>query len=91
MEKQIDITQLRGALGNLVDEVQTQNNKYIILRHGKPAAAIVPLHVYERWKTKRERLSGLIGHMQASSGSSDPDEIMALTLEAQQAVRGRAG
>lgn len=87
MEKEISITQLRDELGNLVDEVQHQNNKYIILRHGKPAAAVVPLHVYENWKSNRERLFSMIETMQTSSGDHDPDEIMALVLEAQQAVR----
>jgi prevent-host-death family protein len=91
VEKQMNITQVRDALGNLVDEVQYQNNKYIILRHGKPAVAVVPLHVYENWKSNRERLFGLIEQMQESSGSSDPDEIMALVLEAQQAVRAETG
>lgn len=87
MEKQMNITQMRDALGNLVDEVQYQNDKYIILRHGKPAVAIVPLHVYESWKSSRERLFRLIEQMQESSGDNDPEEIMALVLEAQQAVR----
>ena len=87
MEKQLNITQMRDALGNLVDEVQYQNDKYIILRHGKPAVAVVPLHVYESWKSSRERLFRLIEKMQESSGDNDPDEIMALVLEAQQAVR----
>ena len=83
----MNITQVRDELGNLVDEVQYQNNKYIILRHGKPAVAVVPLHVYESWKSNRERLFGLIEQMQESSGGSDPDEIMALVLEAQQSAR----
>ena len=87
VEKQMNITQVRDALGNIVDEVQYQNNKYIIVRHGKPAVAVVPLHVYESWKSNRERLFGLIEQMQDSSGEGDPDEIMALVLEAQQAVR----
>lgn len=85
----MNITQVRDALGNLVDEVQYQNYKYIILRHGKPAVAVVPLHVYENWKLSRERLFGLIEQMQESSGGNDPDEIMALVLEAQQAVRAK--
>jgi len=90
VEKQMNITQVRDALGNLVDEVQYKNNKYIILRHGKPAVAVVPLHVYESWKSNRERLFGLIEQMQESSGDHDPDEIMNLVLEAQEAVRSEA-
>lgn len=90
MEKKMNITRVRDVLGNLIDDVQYQNNKYIILRHGKPVVAVVPLHVYENWKSNRERLFGLIEQMQESSGSNDPDEIMELVLEAQQAVRAEA-
>lgn len=87
MEKQLNISQVRAELGTLVDEVQYENSKYIILRHGKPAVAVVPLHVYEAWKSNRERLFGMIERMQAAAGDMDPDEAMALVLEAQQAVR----
>lgn len=90
VEKQMNITQVRDALGNLVDEVQYQNNKYIILRHGKPAVAVVPLHVYESWKSNRERLFERIEQMQEAAGGNDPDEIMALVLEAQEVVRAEA-
>ena len=87
MEKKLNITQARETLRDLVDEVQYQNNKFIILRHGKPAVALVPLAVYESWKSNRERLFELVEEMQASSGSTDPDQIMELVQEAQQAVR----
>lgn len=91
MEKQMTITQVRDAIGDVVDEVQHRNNRYIILRHGKPAAVIVPLHVYESWQSNRDRLFSLIEQMQATSGDSDPDEVMQLVLEAQQAVRNESG
>ncbi|MBK7215691.1 MAG: type II toxin-antitoxin system Phd/YefM family antitoxin [Candidatus Promineofilum sp.] len=90
MEKQMTITQVRDAIGEVVDEVQYQNNRYIILRHGKPAAAIVPLHVYENWQSNRERLFSLIEQMQATAGDADPDEVMQLVLEAQQATRAES-
>ena len=87
MEKQMTITQVREAIGEVVDEVQHQNSRYIILRHGKPAAAIVQLHVYETWQANRERLFDLIEQMRAAAGDADPDEVMELVLEAQQATR----
>lgn len=87
MEKQMTITQVRDSLGDVVDDVQHQNNRYMILRHGKPAAVIVPLHVYESWQSNRERLFGLIEQMRSAAGDADPDEVMQLVLEAQQATR----
>ncbi len=83
----MNITQVRDSLGSLVDDVQYQNSKYIIVRHGKPAVAIVPLQIYENWKSGRKRLFELIEEMQEAGGTNDPDEIMDLVLEAQQAVR----
>lgn len=91
MEKKVNITQVRDSLGDLVDEVQYQNNKLVILRHGKPAVALVPLHVYENWKSSRQRLFELIEKAQNSSGDKDPDEAMELVLEAQRAIRQEVG
>ena len=90
MEKQLNITQMREALGDVVDEVQFQDRKYVILRHGKPAAVVVPLHIYETWKSNRERLFSLIERMQDAAGDQDPDTIMELVLDAQRAVRAEA-
>lgn len=87
MEKQMTIAQLRDSIGEVVDEVQYQNSRYIILRHGQPAAVIVSLHVYERWQSNRERLFSLIERMRSAAGDSDPDEAIRLVLEAQQATR----
>lgn len=89
MEKQLNITQVRDELGNLVDDVQYGNSKYIILRHGKPAAVVVPLHIYESWKSSRERLFDRIAQMQAAAGETDPDEVMALAQEAQVVTRAQ--
>ncbi len=85
----MNITQVRDALGDLVDEVQFQNSTVVIVRHGKPAAAVVPLHVYENWKSNRTRLFALVRQMQ-EAGDGDPDEIMELVLEAQAAARAEA-
>lgn len=90
IEEKVNITQARDAFGDLVDKVQYKNNKLVILRHGKPAAVLVPLSVYENWKANRRRLFEMIEHMQDASGEQDPDEMIALVQEAQAAVRGTA-
>lgn len=87
MEKQMNITQVRESLGDVVDEVQYEGSRFIVMRHGKPAVAVVPMRIYEQWKTNRERLFTLIEQMQDAAGANDPDEIMALVLEVQQAAR----
>ena len=90
MEKKVNITQVRDTFGDLVDAVQYKYYKLVILRHGKPAAVLVPLSVYENWKANRRRLFEMIEQMQDASGEQDPDEMLALVQEAQAAIKEAA-
>ena len=87
MEQTLSSTSVRDSFSTILDEVQFQGDKYIISRKGKPAAALVPLDVYESWKKNRQKLFDVVRSFQESSGDNDPDEVMELVLEAQQAVR----
>lgn len=87
MEKEIGVTQARDKLSSIINEVQHQGDKYVISRHGKPAVAVVPMHVYENWKQQRARLLSLIQEVQAANPEADPDEMMQDVLAAQQATR----
>jgi prevent-host-death family protein len=89
MEKEVGVTKARDMLRTILDEVQYGGDKYVLSRHGEPAAAIVPLEVYENWKKQRQRLLELIREVQSANDEYDPDEVMADVLEAQQAVRGQ--
>ena len=64
-----------------------QGDGFIISRHGKPAAAVVPVKVYESWKRQREELFETIRKIQEANKDADPEEVMRDVLEAQQAVR----
>jgi len=77
----------RDSFSAILDEVQFHGDKYFINRKGKPAAVLVPVDVYESWKRNRQQFFDMVHSFQDSSGDNDPDEIMALVLEAQQAVR----
>ena len=48
MERILGVTKAREKFGDLVEQVQYQGDTYIISRNGKPAAAIVPIGVYEK-------------------------------------------
>lgn len=87
MEKVLSSTSTRDSFSAILDEVQFQGDKYIISRKGKPAAVLVPVDVYENWKQNRQQFFDMVRSFQESSGDNDPDEIMELVLEAQQAVR----
>lgn len=87
MEKTINVTKAREELRTIVDEVQYRGDKYVISRHGKPAVAIVPMHIYEKWKNSQDRIFEIIDEIHAANPDVDPDEVMRDVLEAQQAVR----
>ena len=87
MERVLGITEARQEFSNVVERVQYQGDSYIISRHGKPAAAMVPVEVYEGWKRQREDLFDAIRRIQEANRGADPDEVMQDVLQAQQAVR----
>jgi prevent-host-death family protein len=90
MEKTLGVTEARKELARIIDEVKYKGNNYIIVRRGEPAAAVVPMDVYERWKKEREALFDVIRKIRAANADADPDQVMREVLEAQQAVRRSA-
>lgn len=87
MEKALGITEARKEFSRIVDEVRTRRQSYLILKNGEPAAAVVPVSVYERYERERQEMFDLIRSVQERNRDMDPDEAMELALEAQQAVR----
>jgi prevent-host-death family protein len=87
VEQRLGITEARKKLARIVDEVKHKGENYVIVRHGQPAAALVPMDVYERWKREREELFDSIRRVQQLNSDADPDQVIREVLEAQQAVR----
>jgi len=87
MEKELGITQARAEFSELIEQVQFRGEAYVISRHGKPAAAVVPIQVYENWKKQREELFDLIREIQGEA-NLDSEEAARLVVEAVAAVRG---
>jgi prevent-host-death family protein len=87
MERQLGVTEARRQISSLLDQVQYEGEAYIIDRHGEPAAALVPLAVYQRWKEERKRLFDAIRQIQQANPDADPEQVMEDVLEAQQSVR----
>jgi len=89
MERELGITKAREEFSNIVEQVQFRGDAYIIRRHGKPAAAVVPVQVYESWKRQRREFFDLIREMQQEA-SLEPEEAESLAAEAVAAVRAEA-
>ncbi|HJW91755.1 MAG TPA: type II toxin-antitoxin system Phd/YefM family antitoxin [Anaerolineales bacterium] len=87
MESNLGVTEAREKLSELVDQVQHKGETFIIRRHGKPAAAVVPIKVLENWQRQREDLIAAVRKIQQENKDADPDEVMQDVLEAQQVIR----
>lgn len=86
MEKVLGVTQAREKFGDIVEQVQYQGVTYIIQRNGKPAAAVVPLEVYESWKKERSAFFDLIRQAQANAALT-PAEADRLASAAVNSIR----
>ncbi len=86
MDKSIGIAEARTTLREIVDQVQLKGESYIINRNGKPAAAVVPVQVYENWKRERKAFFDQIRVFQMRA-NLDPDEADKIAAEAVRAVR----
>lgn len=89
MERNLGVTEAREKFSELVDQVQHQGDAFIIRRHGKPAAAVVPVEVYENWKRQRREFFDLIRQMHERA-DLEPQEAERLASEAVAVVRGRS-
>jgi len=87
MERQLGITEARKRLARIVDGVKYEGDNYVIVRHGQPAAAIVPMEVHRQWKRERQELFHVIRKIQAANPDADPNQVVEEVLEAQRAVR----
>ena len=89
MERELGVTEARKEFRELVEKVQFEGDTYIISRHGKPAAAVVPVQVYENWRRQRNELFNLFREMQAEA-DLDPGDAEQLAAETVAVVRNKA-
>jgi antitoxin (DNA-binding transcriptional repressor) of toxin-antitoxin stability system len=88
MEKTVSAYALRRGLGQMVQDILTRGDKFVVERHGTPVAAMVPIEVYEQWKQSRERFFEMLRTAQANANLSE-EEAAQLAAEAVEAVRGQ--
>lgn len=86
MERKLGITKAREEFSTIVEQVQHQGDTYVISRHGKPAAAVVPIQVYENWKRERDEFFEFVRKSQQQT-DLEPQEAERIAAEAVQAVR----
>jgi len=89
MERKLGITEARGDFGNIIEQVQYRGDTYIINRHGKPAAAVIPMEIYARLKQERQAFFDLIRGTQ-QQGDLTPEVAEALASEAVASARAES-
>jgi len=88
MRKSLGVTEARKEFRNVIEQVQYRGDSYIISRYGKPAAAIVPIEMYESWQRQREEFFDLIRDLQGEANLS-PDEAERVSREAIAEIRAQ--
>ena len=88
MERSIGETEARTNFAELIDSVRYQGDTILLVKSGKPAAVVVPVEMFERWKEERTAQFNAFWQLRkAVTEPMDEEEALALALEAQQAVR----
>jgi prevent-host-death family protein len=87
MERRLGVTEARKEMARIIDSVQHGGESYVIVRHGQPAAAVVPMEVYRRIQQERDEIFETIRAIQTSNANVDPDQVMEQVLSAQQSLR----
>lgn len=87
MAKCLGVTQVRQNLAEIIDDVRTKGDTYVVLRHREPVAAVVPLTVYEQWRASRAALFDTIREIQSYHPDADPDEVLREVIRAQRELR----
>lgn len=90
MEKTIGAFEVRRQFGKMLTGVLTNDDRYIIERHGEPVAVLVPLELYEQWTRSRDRFFDQI-ESAAKRTDMPPDEADALVRDAIREARGATG
>ncbi|MCB0116183.1 MAG: type II toxin-antitoxin system prevent-host-death family antitoxin [Caldilineaceae bacterium] len=68
------VTEARRNFGEIVDRVRYQGDTVVLVKSGKPAAAIVPYVVLEQWRRACEDLFAVVEEVQAQNAELGMDE-----------------
>lgn len=90
MGKTVTIEDARKKLGDLVDGARIRGDQYIISKKGKPAAAIVPIEVVQKYEESKRALLRLVEEVHDKNRGRKAEEIESLIDEAMRWVRRRA-
>jgi len=78
MELTLGITEARSRLSEIVDKARYLGETVVLMKSGKPAAAIVPYALLEQWRNEREMRFSVVDEVQERNldMQMDEDELM---------------
>ncbi len=82
MIREAPAVKVRQNLGELLNEVQYKRDSVVILKDGKPVAALVDIGLFERIRAMEARFTEITDRMQAAFAGMTDAEIEALVDEA---------
>lgn len=88
----LGVTEARSKFSEIVDRARYLGETTVLMKSGKPAAAIVPYALLEQWQRDRDQLFALVAQVQAHNldMGMDEDELMSFVNEAVHEVRTAA-
>ena len=82
MENAIPVTEARDVLGDVVGRVQYGRERIVLTRHGRPAAAVVPMSDYEVLESIENEID-LADALAAARDPKNAERVAAEVAEAQ--------
>lgn len=91
MDRVLGITEARSRFGEIVDKVQYQGDTVVLEKNGKPAAALIPFTLFEKFLKNREVAFQVVTEVQEQNKELDmsEDELLAFVNEAVHEVRAQ--
>ncbi len=92
MDRVLGVTEVRSRLGEIVDRVQYQGDTVVLEKNGKPAAALIPFALFEKFLKSRETAYQVVIKVQEQNQDLDmsEDELLAFINEATHEVRAQS-
>ncbi|MBP7962613.1 MAG: type II toxin-antitoxin system Phd/YefM family antitoxin [Caldilineaceae bacterium] len=91
-QQSIGVTEARNNFSEIVDRAHYLGETTVLMKSGKPAAAIVPYMLLEQWQRDRAQLFALVDQVQSRNLNMgmDEDELMDFVNDAVHEVRTAA-
>jgi prevent-host-death family protein len=87
MIREAPAVKVRQNLGELLNEVQYKRDSVVILKDGKPVAALINIGLFERIRAMEARFTQLTNRIQAAFAGLSDAELDALVDEAVEYAR----